>query len=131
MKKNKAKNILLMADSCFSGALTRGIALANEREISSNALDLFMKTKSRIVISSGGLKPVLDGGGGNHSIFARMLLNALNINNEPITSFDLYNKINKKITDQALIYNVEQTPEIGTIERAGHVGRDFVFIPKK
>ena len=56
--------------------------------------------------------------------------NALNINNEPITSFDLYNKINKKITDQALIYNVEQTPEIGTIERAGHVGRDFVFIPK-
>ena len=74
MKKNKAKNILLMADSCFSGALTRGIALANEREISSNALDLFMKTKSRIVISSGGLKPVLDGGGGNHSIFARMLL---------------------------------------------------------
>ena len=30
-----------------------------------------------------------------------------------------------------MIYNIEQTPEIGTIERAGHVGRDFVFIPKK
>ena len=46
-----------------------------------------------------------------------------------MTSYDLFNRINRKITDQALAYNVEQTPEIGTIERAGHIGRDFVFLP--
>ena len=47
-----------------------------------------------------------------------------------MTAYDLFDRINRKITDQALTYNVEQTPEIGTIERAGHVGRDFVFMPR-
>ena len=69
------------------------------------------------------------GGGGDHSIFARMFMNALKTNLKPMTSYDLFNRINRKITDQALAYNVEQTPEIGTIERAGHIGRDFVFLP--
>ena len=119
-----------MADSCFSGALTRGISVIKDKGNTSNAVDLYLSTKSRIVISSGGLKPVLDGGGGDHSIFARMFLNALKTNSKPMTSYDLFNRINRKITDQALTYNVEQTPEIGTIERAGHVGRDFVFMPR-
>ncbi len=129
LKKIKANNILLIADSCFSGTLTRGISYDKDKKMTTKALDLFLKTKSRIAISSGGLKPVLDGGGGNHSVFARMLLNALKLNEEPMTSFDLFYKINKKITDQALAYNVEQSPEIGTIESAGHIGRDFVFFP--
>ena len=130
LKKNKAKNILLMADSCFSGTLTRGISKDINNK-NNAAIDLYLKTKSRIAISSGGLKPVLDGGGGGHSIFARMFLNALKTNSNPMTSFDLFSIISKRITEQAMIYNIEQTPEIGTIERAGHVGRDFVFIPKK
>ena len=131
ISKIKATNILVMADSCFSGALlTRGISLDNGSNNNTNAIDLYLKTKSRIAISSGGLEPVLDGGGGDHSIFARMFINALKTNLKPMTSYDLFNRINRKITDQALAYNVEQTPEIGTIERAGHVGGDFVFMPK-
>jgi len=131
IKKIKAINILLIADSCFSGALlSRGIVSIDGSKQNNSAIDLFLKTKSRIVISSGGLKPVLDGGGGDHSIFARMFINALTTNTKPMTSYNLFNKINQKVTEQALDYNIEQTPEIGTLERAGHVGRDFVFLPK-
>ena len=42
-------------------------------------INSYLDTKSRMVISSGGVKPVLDGGGGDHSIFARMLINKLSI----------------------------------------------------
>ena len=73
IKAMSAKNILLVADSCFSGSLvTRGISLNSVAEDSTpnSALEKYVKTKSRIAITSGGLKPVMDGGGGQHSVFA-------------------------------------------------------------
>ena len=35
---------------------------------------LYKNNKTRVVISSGGIKPVLDGGGNGHSVFARSLI---------------------------------------------------------
>lgn len=34
------------------------------------------KKRARVVLTSGGLEPVEDGGGGGHSVFAKHFLNA-------------------------------------------------------
>jgi len=118
-----AKHILVIADSCFSGSLTRGAETQNENE------DKFFlnidKYPSRKVIASGGTEPVADAGSGGHSIFAYYLIKTLNNNTKPyITSFQLYDRLVRAVTN-----NSKQTPEFGTVPDSGDQGSgDFTFI---
>ena len=119
-----ARHVLIVADSCFSGSLTRGTApqpdRANDRfftEIDSHF--------SRKVITSGGTEPVADAGSGDHSVFAYYFLDALRRNREPyVTSAELFMSFVRAVTN-----NSSQKPEYGTIAHAGDDGAgDFTFI---
>ncbi len=82
--------------------------------------------KARIVISSGGVEPVLDSGGsGGHSVFASALLDTLSSNSDIIDTTSLFSQIRMKVS-----WNAEQVPELGIIHKAGHEGGDFFFVPK-
>ena len=132
IKAMSAKNVLLVADSCFSGSLvTRGISLNSVAEDSTpnSALEKYLKTKSRIAITSGGLKPVMDGGGGQHSVFAKSFIDALAENENPTTSSELYLKVRDKVTETSIALGVDQTPVRGELPNGGHEGPDFVFLP--
>jgi hypothetical protein len=77
-----ARNVLVVADSCYAGTLMRGIEVVepqrhNERDAYVARL---VEKRSRTVLTSGGLEPVLDSGGGLHSVFARAFLTALQDN---------------------------------------------------
>ena len=63
----QAKHVLVIADSCFSGKLTRGI----KPQIRSNDYLVKMAGKrARTALTSGGLEPVLDSDGTDgHSVF--------------------------------------------------------------
>jgi len=129
LKYNKATNILVIADSCYSGTLTRGksdITLKPSQKV----LKSFMKTRSRMVISSGGLYPVLDGGGGKHSVFASSILTELRRIDIPTTSSELYTSIVQKVTRLSQNLGLEQKPMLSSIVKSIHNGPDFVFIPK-
>ena len=89
-----------------------------------------MNTKSRVVITSGNVEPVLDGGGGNHSVFARGLIEVLSTNVDTITATDLYNQTSRLVVNDALNLGVKQTPTIASLNSAGHVGPDVVIFPK-
>jgi hypothetical protein len=121
-----AKHVLVVADSCFSGSLTRSAP------VQSPATDRFFAQVdghfSRKVITSGGDEPVADSGTGDHSVFAYYFLKALNDNNAPyITSFELFNALARAVAN-----NSSQKPEYGTIGNAGDEGSgDFTFILKK
>jgi len=128
IKSIKANNILVIADSCYSGTLTRGIATFDEQK--KLPINSYLETKSRMVMSSGGVKPVIDGGGGDHSIFARMLINKLKSNTKPLISAELYSSITKKVTEASINYNYEQIPNLASLPQSGHEAPDFVFIPK-
>jgi hypothetical protein len=128
IKSIKANNILVIADSCYSGTLTRGIASSDE--LKTLPINSYLETKSRMVMSSGGVKPVIDGGGGGHSIFARMLINKLRNNTKPIISAELYSSITKKVTEASIKYNYKQIPNLASLPQSGHEAPDFVFIPK-
>ena len=119
-----AKHVLIVADSCYSGKLARGIHLTQRTP---NYLYRISQKRARSVLSSGGLEPVSDSGGkGNHSIFAFAFLNALLENNGVIDATELYSKIRRPV-----ILNSDQLPAYSDIRKAGHDDGDFIFFRKK
>ena len=116
-----ANHVLVIADSCFSGKLTRGLNM-NIRD--NDYLRRLVGKKSRTAMTSGGLEPVLDSGGeGGHSVFAGALFEALTSNEGVADTSQLFNVIRRKVALDA-----DQFPEYGDIRRAGHDGGDFVFV---
>mgnify|MGYP001197987541 CR=1 FL=1 len=117
----KAKHVMVVADSCFSGTLTRGIKVINK---SPDYIKEIVKKKARTVLTSGGLEPVSDVGGGNNSVFAASFLRILNENPGVMNGSELFIKIRKQVMQNTK----DQTPEYGDIRKAGHDGGDFLFV---
>ncbi|WP_319467008.1 caspase family protein [uncultured Trichococcus sp.] len=118
----QAKHVLIISDSCYSGTLTRGIVIKSQEP---DRIQKLAKKKARIVLSSGGIEPVVDSfAGSKNSVFCKALLDTLNINNGVLEGVDLYSMVRKKVTTQS-----EQIPEYGDIRNSGHDGGDFLFIP--
>ncbi|MDA1043724.1 MAG: TIR domain-containing protein, partial [Verrucomicrobia bacterium] len=61
-----SKHVLVIADSCFSGSLFRGSAEEALKAHDAQWYRRAIKKDSRYLITSGGLEPVLDGGGAGH-----------------------------------------------------------------
>lgn len=117
----KAKHVMVVADSCYSGKLTRGLHITQRTP---NYLARISRKKARVVLSSGGLEPVMDSGGiGNHSVFASAFISALNENDTILDGTSLFTKIREKVG-----WNADQVPEYANIHKAGHDGGDFIFI---
>src|SRR5262249_38080924 len=82
----KAKRVLVVVDSCYAGLLSSEpsfmmIGDNSARYSDPDFIRFKLQKRSRLLLSSGGDQPVLDGGGGNHSVFARAFLDALQDNN--------------------------------------------------
>ena len=123
LKAIKAKHIIVIADSCYSGTLTRGLKVVSK---SSDYLFKMARKRTRTVLTSGGLEPVLDSVGGQHSVFAKALLDALQKNNGVIEGTKLFSEIRRPV-----MLNAPQTPQYSDIRFAGHEGGDFLFLRKK
>jgi len=122
LRSIQAKHVMIVADSCYSGTLTRGIKIAEVR--TPDYLDRLAARRARIVLSSGGLEPVVDGGGGEHSAFARHFIGALDANPGILDSTSLFAQIRRPVMLAA-----DQAPELADIRKAGHEGGDFLFVP--
>ncbi len=120
----KAKHVLVVADSCFAGALTRGASVRAGR--SADYLARMARLKARQVLSSGGLEPVADSGGDGHSPFAAALIQALQANTGVLDATTLFAELRRPV---ALRSN--QVPQFADIRMAGHEGGDFLFMRRK
>ena len=116
----KAKHVMVVADSCFSGTITRGIKIEQRTP---EWLETIVKKKSRTALTSGGLEPVMDSGGGNNSVFANSFLSILRDNDGVLDASQLFSQLRPKV-----MLNSPQTPEYGNIHQAGHDGGDFLFV---
>ncbi|PWT92015.1 MAG: peptidase C14 caspase catalytic subunit p20 [Acidobacteria bacterium] len=127
-----ARHVLVVADSCYSGALTRSAIAQLEPGLSDDARQHWLKTiaekQSRTVLSSGGLQPVLDSGAGNHSVFAKAFLEALAKNTEILEGKLLGLEIAAKVS-YAASPELDQEPQYAPIRFAGHEAGDFLFVP--
>ena len=125
IKAMRAKHVLVVADSCYSGTLTRAAPAGLKTDSARAAeLDRLAAKRSRTALVSGGLEPVSDGGGDGHSIFARAFLNALRANRTVLDAHSLFTAIRRPV-----IVNAAQTPEYADIRMAGHDGGEFLFVP--
>jgi formylglycine-generating enzyme required for sulfatase activity len=120
-----AKHVMVVADSCYSGSLTR----AGDVDLGRGAehaewLERMATTRSRTVLASGGLEPVTDSGGGEHSVFAREFIDTLARATQILDGQGLYDQIKHRV-----VVNADQTPRYDNIRKAGHDGGDFLFVP--
>ena len=128
----KAKHVMVMADSCYSGKLVRGantqargIELASINAEASSYLQKMARRKTRVAMTSGNLEPVQDGDK-KHSPFARAILQALNENERVIDGIRLFNAIL-----QPVVANTDQTPQYAPIRNAGHSDGSFLFVRRE
>jgi hypothetical protein len=127
IKATKAKHVLLIADSCFSGTLMRSSLTPESNEVlDEKNIERLKSKKTRLVITSGGNEPVVDSDGGEHSLFALKLIDTLKKNNTVINSQMLFENIRRYV-----ISNADQTPERALVHKTGHDGGDFLFFPKE
>lgn len=122
----ESTHALVIADSCFSGALTRA-ATVDTLESRNALLQRLSTRRSRMILTSGGLEPVLDGGNpySKHSVFADALLGALNGNDAVIEAGRLFVQVRDEVA-----FASEQTPQYAPLRSAGHAGGDFIFVPR-
>jgi hypothetical protein len=127
-----AKHILVVADSCYSGAMTRSsiarldIQLDDKKQ--AKWLKVMAKTASRTVLTSGGIAPVLDSGGGSNSVFARAFLDQLEGANGLIDAYKIYLKVSPQVQKSAASIGFKQSPTYAPIKFTGHSGGEFIFV---
>jgi multidrug efflux pump subunit AcrA (membrane-fusion protein) len=133
-----AKHVLVVADTCYAGILTESALVRLEGGIADedryNRLKIIVQKRSRTVLTSGDLKPVLDRGGGEHSIFAKAFLDVLRENAEILEGRRLYQEVSARVAYAASAVRtdmgpVEQVPRYAPIKYAGHESGDFLFVP--
>jgi len=115
-----AKHVMVVSDSCFAGAFTRGIIPVHRVDAYLRRLAL---QRTRVALTSGGLEPVDDGGGGPHSVFAAAFLGTLASNAGILDATNLFAAVRRRVVERAA-----QTPEYGHLRDAGHEGGDFLFV---
>jgi hypothetical protein len=134
--KMKARKVLVVADSCYAGAMigtdNGGVATIRP-ELSdadyARAAGQLAESTSRTVLGSGGLAPVLENTGDNHSIFARAFLDVLEANSVPIAGYHLFLVLGGDVFKRARLKQFIQAPVYAGIALSGHAGGDFVFVP--
>lgn len=128
VQRMQANNVLVISDSCFSGALMRGGG-APEEQVSAaertQAMLRLAQRRTRVLISSGNNEPVEDLGGVGHSVFARALLTGLRqMEHEAFSARELFDDYVLPM----VIGRSDQEPQYRPIERSGHEGGDIVFV---
>jgi hypothetical protein len=91
-------------------------------------LKTIVNKPARMALTSGNLSPVLDGGGGQHSIFAQALLQVLGTNSEILEGWRVYLRVSAHVSDVARVYGLKQVPTYGAIKSEKYGGGDFLFV---
>ena len=128
-----AKHVMVVADSCYAGTLSStsmarpDVAMAEE--VREEWIGIMSETRARTVLTSGGVAPVMDGGGGEHSVFAKAFLETLESNKGIMEGHTLYRNVLSQVRARSQTMNLEQIPEYAPIKHAGHEAGEFFFQP--
>ena len=124
----EAGNILLVSDSCFSGALFRGGDQRKSEKLIEDRTTVMLRLqsqRSRRLMTSGNNEPVEDLGGNGHSIFARAFITGLEeMQFDAFSTSELFDRY-IRIPVGA---NSDQEPQYRELRKVGHEGGDFVFV---
>jgi len=118
LRISEAHHILLVLDSCFSGSLLVGKDV--QTKVVAERVD---KIPSRYGIAAGNIELVSDGVAGNHSPFAKAIIEFLKKNQiDKLPVSQLFQEVRKRTAT-----NAKQTPLGGPIPVLDNDGGEFVF----
>ena len=127
------RQIMVVADSCYSGTLTRAALAQLDGGVSDKGRVKWIKVmatkRARVVLSSGGVQPVLDSGGGKHSVFAKAFIEVLRSNDSVLEGQLVYRRVAQRLADSSAA-RIGQIPSYAPIKYAGHEAGDFFFVPR-
>lgn len=134
MNAMQAKQILVIADSCYAGTLSQAAMPRIDADMPQAQQEEWIKimanARARTVLTSGGVAPVLDGGGGSkHSVFAKAFLETLRNNSNIIEGYTLYREVLDKVRKRSAQLNLEQIPDYAPAQHAGHEAGEFFLQP--
>ncbi|MCX7149342.1 MAG: caspase family protein [Rhodocyclales bacterium] len=116
----RARQLILISDSCYSGSLTKEQKVVQGKEIKAEEI---LKQRSVLVFSSGADEPVSDEGKDGHSIFAWNLIKTLQSTGSLTAGAQIWSVVSKGVTRE-----YPQQPQYGAVVSAGHTeGGDFLF----
>lgn len=131
----KSNHVLVVADSCYAGTLSVAALPRVDETISEEMqrewIAAMLKARARMVLTSGGVSPVMDGGGDGHSLFARAFLETLREHNGLIDGHTIYRDVLARVQNRARQLNTRQTPEYAPARYAGHEAGEFFFHARK
>jgi len=126
------KHVLVVADSCYSGSLTRSTLTQLDPGMSENARNEWLRTiaatRSRYVLTSGGVKPVLDDSGNGHSVFATAFIDVLRESDGVLEGTRLYRAVRERVETRARELNVDQSPQYSPLKQTGHEYGEFLLV---
>lgn len=124
----KCKHILLIIDSCFSGAIDDSTAKSDEGIYGEMSNAEYVATKmnltTRKVLTAGGLTYTWDGTAGKHSPFVNAFVKSLDTMGDDdgiLTTKEIYNKLEKL---------KKPTPRRGKFSEKDDYDSEFLFVSK-
>lgn len=130
-----ARRVLVVADSCYSGTMTRASVPTADASLDANGMRRWVREatagRSRLALTSGGVQPVPDTGPSGHSFFARAFLNVLEDNRGLLEATRLYQNVSAALALATLDAPAAQEPEFAPIRFAGHESGTFVLAPRR
>lgn len=118
----RARQLILISDSCYSGSLTREQKVTQGKELN---VEQILRQRSVLVLSSGDDEPVSDEGKEGHSIFAWNLIKTLQATGSLTPGAKVWNAVRTGVSEE-----YPQQPQYGAVVSAGHAeGGDFLFLP--
>lgn len=124
-----ARHVIIISDSCFSGDLSREGNAISPSDGNQAYIQRMLGAPSRTLLASGSDEPVSDSGSQGHSVFAALLLQAMQSGSEQtFTAEDLFVSIRKSVLARS-----GQSPQYAPLRNtvrttAGLDNGDFVFI---
>ena len=125
-----ARHVIIISDSCFSGDLSRDAGDLSPSDGNQAYIHRMQRAPSRTLMASGSDEPVSDSGSQGHSVFAALLLQAMQTPGvQSFTADDLFVAIRKSVLARS-----GQSPQYTALRdsirpSASLDNGDFVFNP--
>ncbi len=127
----KAKHIMVVADSCYAGTLSVAamprMVEAIPGDMQQEWVEAMVQARARTVLTSGGIAPVMDGGGDGHSVFARAFIETLQSTDGLVEGHTVYQQVLRRVQSKSQALRHPQVPEYAPVRHAGHEAGEFFF----
>jgi Caspase domain/Sel1 repeat len=126
-----ARHILLVADSCFSSAITHVASTTVVRLDDERSTAIRWNKAARMVLTSGENEPAVDARGPDmsHSVFANLVITALRQNNILMSGEMLAHDLNSRLSGYPGGPGIKLTATYANLQDPQHKFGDFFFVP--